>query len=114
MKSYLSTFFILFLASLFELIGSYGFWAWMKQGKSIFLLIPGTLFLMAFVYLMTTIESEYAGKLYALYTGVFLLASIGWMWFVEGNSPSKYDVMGISFYFVGSIIIFYGEKIFSS
>ena len=70
MKSYLSTFFILFLASLFELIGSYGFWAWMKQGKSIFLLIPGTLFLMAFVYLMTTIESEYAGKLYALYTGV--------------------------------------------
>ena len=31
--------------------------------------------------------------------------------FVEGNAPSKYDVMGISFYFVGSIIIFYGEKI---
>jgi small multidrug resistance family-3 protein len=112
MKSYISTFFILFIASIFELVGSFGLWMWMKQDKSILFVIPGTIFLVAFVYLMTTIDSEYAGKLYALYSGIYLLASIGWMWLFEGNAPSKFDVMGIGSYLFGSIMIFYGERIF--
>ena len=112
-QHYALTIFILFLSSVFEMIGTYGFWAWMKEGKSPLLLIPGMIFLGLFAYVMITIESEYAGKLYALSAGVYLITSMGWMWLIEGNSPDKFDSIGMASYLFGSTMIFYGEKIFA-
>jgi len=43
-----------------------------KIKKSILLLIPGTLSLWLFAYLLTLIESQYAGRIYAAYGAIYI------------------------------------------
>ncbi len=41
--------------------------------------------LAAFAYLLTRIESDTAERAYAAYGGVYIAASIAWIWLVEGQ-----------------------------
>ena len=64
--------FLIFLgAAIAEIAGCFAFWAWIKLGKSIYWLIPGILSLSLFAYLLTLVESSYAGRAYAAYGAIF-------------------------------------------
>jgi len=92
-------------AALSEIAGCFSFWVWLKLSKSILWLIPGTISLWIFAYLLTFVESEYAGRAYAAYGAVYICSSILWMWIVEGNRPDKFDIGGILICFIGAGII---------
>jgi len=97
-------------AAITEIGGCFSFWAWLKLKKSIFWLIPGTFSLWAFAYLLTFIESEYAGRAYAAYGAVYICSSILWMWIIEKNSPDRYDIIGVFICFIGAGIILFGPR----
>jgi small multidrug resistance family-3 protein len=97
-------------AAIAEIAGCYSFWAWLKLKKSILWLIPGSISLWLFAYLLTFIDSEYAGKAYAAYGAIYILSSIIWMWLVEGNSPNRFDIAGVVICLVGAAVILFGEK----
>ncbi len=59
------------LAALGEIAGCFSFWAWLRQGKSIFWLLPGCLALAIFAAALTRIDSANAGRTYATYGGVY-------------------------------------------
>lgn len=42
-----------------------------------------------FAYLLTLVESNAAGRAYAAYGGVYIVASILWLWGVEGHRPDR-------------------------
>lgn len=97
-------------AALAEIAGCFAFWAWLRMDKSPLWLVPGMLSLALFAYFLTLVESDAAGRAYAAYGGVYIAASILWLWVVEGSRPDRWDVTGAVICIVGSAIILFGPR----
>lgn len=98
------------LAALCEIAGCFAFWAWLKLDKSPLWLIPGCIALAAFAWLLTLVDSEAAGRAYAAYGGVYIGASLLWLWAVEGSRPDRWDVIGASICLAGAAVIIAGPR----
>ena len=92
-------------AALAEIVGCFAVWAWMRQSASALWLVPGLLSLAAFAWLLTLAPSDFAGRAYAAYGGVYIAASLGWLWAVEKQRPDIWDVTGAVLCVVGAAII---------
>ena len=101
---------IFVLTALAEIAGCFAFWAWLRLGKSVLWLIPGTLSLIAFAWLLTYVESDAAGRTYAAYGGVYIVASLLWLWAVEGSRPDRWDALGGAICLIGAAIILFGPR----
>ena len=97
-------------AALAEIAGCFAFWAWLRLDKSAWWLLPGIAALCAFAYLLTLVEAEHAGRAYAAYGGVYITASLLWLWFIEGAKPDKWDVLGALLCLGGAAIILFGPR----
>src|SRR5690606_26958998 len=95
-------------AAVAEIAGCFAFWAWLKLDKSPLWLIPGLIALAAFAYLLTLVEIEAAGRAYATYGGVYIAASLVWLWLIEGMRPDRWDVTGAAICLVGAAVILLG------
>jgi small multidrug resistance family-3 protein len=104
------TWLIYALAALAEIAGCFAFWAWIRLDRSPFWLLPGMLSLALFAYLLTRADSEAAGRAYAAYGGVYIVASILWLWLVEHRTPDRWDLVGASVCLVGAGIILLGPR----
>lgn len=93
-----------------EIAGCFAFWAWLRLGKSIWWLVPGAGALVLFAYLLTLAEVTAAGRAYAAYGGIYIVASLGWLWIVEGVRPDRWDTLGALICIVGAGIILYGPR----
>jgi small multidrug resistance family-3 protein len=98
------------LAALAEIAGCFSFWAWLRLDKSIYWLIPGMVALAAFAYLLTLTDTSAAGRAYAAYGGVYILASLFWLWVVERMRPDHWDALGASVALIGAGIIIFGPR----
>jgi small multidrug resistance family-3 protein len=101
---------IYILAGFAEIAGCFAFWAWLRLGHSPLWLVPGALSLAAFAFLLTRIEAEFAGRAYAAYAGVYLVASLLWLWAVEGARPDRWDLIGGAVALAGAAIILFGPR----
>ena len=63
-------------AALAEIVGCFAFWAWLRLDRSPLWLLPGMASLALFAYLLTLVESEAAGRAYAAYGGIYIVAAI--------------------------------------
>jgi len=97
-------------AAIAEIAGCFAFWAWLRMGKSILWLAPGMVALAAFAYLLTLAPSDNAGRAYAAYGGVYIAASVLWLWLAEGHTPDKWDVMGAGLALVAAAIILFAPR----
>lgn len=92
-------------AALAEIAGCFAFWAWARLGKSALWLAPGVLALIAFAWLLTLVPTQAAGRAFAAYGGVYIAASLAWLWAVEGLRPDRWDVLGGAVCLTGAAII---------
>jgi small multidrug resistance family-3 protein len=97
-------------AALTEIAGCFAFWAWLRLDKSPLWLVPGMLSLALFAYFLTLVESEAAGRAYAAYGGVYIVASIAWLWLVERHWPDKWDVIGAAVCLSGAALILFAPR----
>jgi small multidrug resistance family-3 protein len=97
-------------AAIAEIAGCFAFWSWLREGKPGWLLVPGVLSLIAFAYLLTLVESDAAGRAYATYGGIYIVASLGWLWAVESVRPDRWDFAGALVCLVGAAIILWGPR----
>ena len=72
--------------------------------------IPGMACLALFAYLLTRIDSVLAGRAFAAYGGVYIVASLAWMWSVEGARPDRWDVIGGVICLAGAAVILWGPR----
>ncbi len=98
------------LAALAEIGGCFGFWAWLRLGRSPWWVAAGTLSLIGFALLLTRIDASVAGRAFAAYGGIYILASIVWMRLVEGARPDRWDLIGAAVCLVGAGIILFGPR----
>jgi small multidrug resistance family-3 protein len=76
-----------------------------RLDKSALWLMPGLASLTFFAWALTRTESDIAGRTYAAYGGIYIAASMVWMWLVEGNRPDRWDLTGLAFCLLGSALI---------
>ncbi|WP_300450522.1 hypothetical protein V3I05_05530 [Helicobacter mastomyrinus] len=102
---------VFFIAAFFEILGCFSFWAVFKLQKSPYFLILGVICVIAFAFLLTKGELEFAGRAYAIYGGVYIASSFLWLYIVEKQSFNIYDIVGVLFVCCGILIILFGAKI---
>jgi len=98
------------LAAFAEIGGCFSFWAWLRLEKSPIWLAPGIVSLVLFAWALTRIEADFAGRAYAAYGGVYILASLVWMWAVEGSRPDRWDAIGAAICILGASVIIFGPR----
>jgi len=98
------------MAALGEIGGCFSFWAWLRLGKSSLWTIPGTVSLIAFAMALTRVGSSHAGRAYAAYGGVYITASLLWLWIVEEVRPDRWDIVGVVLALAGTAVILYGPR----
>lgn len=106
MKTYL----LYAFAALAEIAGCFAFWAWLKLDRSPLWLAPGMVSLAAFAWALALVPAEAAGRAYAAYGAIYIVASVLWLWGVEGRSPDRWDVTGVVICLVGGAIILFGPR----
>lgn len=97
-------------AALAEIAGCFSFWAWLRLGKSAWWLVPGLGSLTLFAWFLTLAEVAAAGRAYAAYGGVYITASLAWLWLVEGVRPDRWDTLGAAVCLLGAGIILFGPR----
>ena len=93
-----------------EIAGCFAFWAWWRLDRSPLWMVPGVISLMLFAWLLTLVDSDYAGRAYAAYGGVYILTSLLWLWVVEQRMPDRWDVAGATICLVGAGVILFGPR----
>ena len=93
------------LAALAEIAGCFAFWAWLRLDRSAWWLAPGMVSLAAFAWALTRIDAPFAGRAYAAYGGVYIAASLLWLWLVEQARPDRWDLIGAAICVAGALVI---------
>ena len=88
-----------------EIAGCYAVWAWARMDRSALWLLPGGVSLALFAWLLTLVPSEAAGRAYAAYGGIYVAASVLWLWLAEGQRPDRWDLIGAAVCLLGTAII---------
>lgn len=103
------TVFLFLITAIAEIIGCYLPYLWLMQGKSIWLLVPASLSLAIFVWLLS-LHPVAAGRVYAAYGGVYIFVAILWLWAVDGVRPTAWDLVGAFVALIGMLIIMFAPK----
>ena len=100
----------LFVATaLAEIIGCYLPYLWLRQGYSVWLLLPAAASLAAFAWLLT-LHPQAAGRVYAAYGGVYVSVALLWLWAVDSVRPTATDWLGVAVVLLGMGIIMFGPR----
>lgn len=97
------------VTALAEIIGCYLPYLWLRQGASIWLLVPAAASLALFSWLLT-MHPDASGRVYAAYGGVYVSVALVWLWLVDGVRPSVWDVTGVIVTLVGMSIILFAPR----
>lgn len=92
-------------AALAEIAGCFAVFAVVRRGASLLWLVPGMLSLALFAWLLTLVEAPAAGRIFAAYGGVYIAASLAWLWVIEGVQPDRWDLTGVAICLFGAAII---------
>lgn len=102
--------FVLFAATaLAEIVGCYLPYLWLKQGRSVWLLLPAAASLALFAWLLT-LHPQAAGRVYAAYGGVYISVALLWLWLADGVRPIWTDWLGAAVCLIGVGIILAGAR----
>ncbi|EJZ23024.1 YnfA family protein [Rhizobium sp. Pop5] len=104
------TYIVYAFAAIFEIAGCFAFWAWLKLEKPIWWLAPGMVSLALFAWLLTLTPSEAAGRTYAAYGGIYIVASLLWLWLIEARTPDRYDIGGALICLAGASLILFAPR----
>ena len=92
-------------AAFLEIAGCFAFWVWLRRGVSPLVALIGVGSLVGFAVALTRADSAFAGRAYAAYGGIYIAASLVWLWLAEGQRPSTTDLLGAAIAIGGALVI---------
>lgn len=100
----LKTFGLFVVTAIAEIVGCYLPYLWLKRSGSPWLVVPAAASLALFAWLLT-LHPTAAGRVYAAYGGVYVGVAVLWLWIVDGNRPTTWDLIGAAVSVAGMAII---------
>ncbi len=97
-------------AAFLEIAGCFSFWAVLRLKAPVWWLAPGIASLILFGWMLTKVDADWAGRAYAAYGGVYIVASLIWLWAIEGRLPDRWDITGAAICIVGAGVILLGPR----
>lgn len=104
------TYLLFAVAALVEIAGCFAVWAWWRLDKPVWWLLPGGACLALFALCLALVESAAAGRTYAAYGGIYVCASILWLYLIERQMPDRFDIAGAALCCLGCAIILFGPR----
>jgi len=98
------------MAAIFEIVGCYAFLMAIKFNKHYLWYVVGVLALVAFAWLLAKVDIEFAGRAYAVYGGIYIVSAVMWLWLVEKETPTQWDLLGTTMVLLGATIILVNAK----
>ena len=92
---------IFVIAAFFEIAGCFAFWISLRRGAAPLTAVLGVVSLIAFAFALTRVDWTFAGRAYAAYGGIYIAASLVWLWLVEGQ-PTRTDLAGAALAILGA------------
>lgn len=92
-------------AAVLEIAGCFAFWIWLRRGASPFVAVLGVASLIGFAIALTRVDTAFAGRAYAAYGGIYIVASLCWLWIIEGQRPTGSDLIGAAVAIMGALLI---------
>ena len=92
-------------AAILEIAGCFAFWAWLRKGAPGTVAAFGVVCLVGFAVVLTRADAAFAGRAYAAYGGIYIAASLLWLWGIEGQAPRSSDLIGAGLAILGAIVI---------
>ena len=105
----LKTIGLFLITALAEIIGCYLPYLWLREDKSVWLLVPAAFSLGVFAWLLS-LHPTAAGRVYAAYGGVYICVAIFWLWAVDGIRPTVWDLVGSGVALIGMAIIMFAPR----
>jgi len=105
----LKTLSLFIVTALAEIVGCYLPYLWLKEDKSVWLLLPAAMSLAIFAWLLT-LHPHAAGRVYAAYGGVYISVAIMWLWAIDSIRPTITDLVGVGVCLIGMAIIMFGPR----
>lgn len=90
-----------------EILGCYAVYGVCRLQKPAWWLGPGIGMLLLFAWLLTLHPVGGAGRVYAAYGGVYIVASLVWMVAVEGIPFTRWEAMGCLLCLGGAAVIYF-------
>lgn len=103
------TFSLYLITAAAEIVGCYSIYLWLRLDRSAWWLFPAVLALAVFAWLLT-LHPTASGRVYAAYGGVYIGASIFWLWLADGVQPTRWDLVGSATCLVGSALIYFSPR----
>lgn len=109
MIAIIKTYLIFILAGICEIGGGYLIWLWLREGKSFWYGLTGSLILILYGIVATWQTSNFA-KVYAAYGGIFIVLSMLWAYKFDNYIPTRYEILGALITLSGAAIIYYSPR----
>jgi small multidrug resistance family-3 protein len=93
------------VAAILEILGCFTFWLWLRRGAPPAFAALGIVSLIGFAVALTRVDAAFAGRAYAAYGGIYIAASLVWLWLVEGQQPTGSDMLGAGMAILGALVI---------
>ncbi len=98
------------VAAVLEIAGCFMFWLWLRMGRSPLWVLPAVIVLALFAAALTRVDAAFAGRAFAAYAGIYVIASLIWLMASERVRPSAFDLLGSALCLAGTIIIMLGGR----
>ena len=93
------------VAAVFEIAGCFAFWHWLRKDGSAAWTVVGVVSLVAFALALARVDTQFAGRTYAAYGGIYIAMALAWLWLSEGQRPTATDLLGAAVAVAGTLII---------
>ena len=102
--------FVYAAAAAAEIGGCFAVWAVLRNGAPKLWLLAGVCLLVIFACLLTLIPSNSAGRAFAAYGSIYIVSSLGVMWFLERTRPDVWDISGGLICLLGAGLILFAPR----
>jgi small multidrug resistance family-3 protein len=98
------------IAGVCEIGGGWLVWKCLRDGRPPWWGLIGGLVLILYG-IIPTLQAAHFGRVYAVYGGFFIVLSILWGWYFDGNRPDLPDVIGAAIALVGVCVMMYWPRL---
>jgi len=98
------------IAAFLEIGGCFAIWSYVRLGRPLWTVPVAIVCLVLFAFTLTKVDAVFAGRAFAAYGGIYVVASLVWLRAVEGVRPDRWDTLGALICVIGTLVILFGRR----